>query len=102
MLPQREGVPLYTLNEKLVPNLEVRGILCLLDSELTLHLAWGSGGPPAGTWGTSPLAAPPAASTALGRKSVLAARILVLIPPLLMGLAYLSPFYLPPGSNSSL
>lgn len=38
MLPQREGVPLYTLNEKLVPNLEVRVTLWLLDSELTLHL----------------------------------------------------------------
>lgn len=62
MLPQRERVPLYTLNEKLAPNLEVRGILWLLESELTLLLTRGPAGPPAG--------APPAASTALGWKAV--------------------------------
>lgn len=62
MLPQRERVPLYTLNEKLAPNLEVRGILCLLENELTLLLTRGPAGPPAG--------APPAASTALGWKAV--------------------------------
>lgn len=61
MLPQRERVPLYTLNEKLAPNLEVRGILWLLENELTL-LTRGPAGPPAG--------APPAASTALGWKAV--------------------------------